>query len=941
MFDSRTKTIRQEARRNYALSNQKGYKYRINVAAVSRQFVGEVYQRMRWIDKSRKTIQMIRGKCLDVHGGSNTNNRHTIFYNCHNGLNQGWMIDQKGFSYPRQALPDGRKFQIKSRMKTNRALFWKEHIGGNQFRLRIRDNNPENNRQWFVFNRRTRTIRAFARRSHAISNQRGSKFIRGRIAVVRDFRKEIDQNISFYGGSRRNLRNNGRQCLDVYGGSNTNNRHTTFWNCHNGLNQAWYLDQRGVKYGRYPERDGVTFQVRSAMSTRRVLYRAEHIGGRQYRLRIKSNVMSKPESWTFDWRTKTLRTAQDRRMVLQGQKGQGWRKGMAATVSYYRNNYFQRMHWYGSRRTIRNNGKQCLDVHGGSNTEKRHVIWWSCHNGLNQGWSVDKKVYKMKYPQYPLRDGIKFQIKSRMSGNRALFWKNHIGGNQYRTYIQDNNPMDNRQWFTFDWRTKTVRAWARRGHALSVRQGYKFRKLSYVVIRPYKGQNDQKIMWYSTSRKNVRFYNKVCMDVHGGRNVNGRWVIVWPCHNHLNQAWSVDQTRYSYPRQPLKDGQRFQIKSKMAGFRALFWNEHIGGGQYRLRIRNDSCKNNRQWFTFDRRSRTIRAYASRSMAISNQSGKGFRIGVAAVVRSYKNEVYQRASFYGGSRRNIRNVAGKCLDVHGGRNTNNRHVIFWNCHNGANQGWNLRTHCARKPVKPRTPAKPAPRPTPVAKGPFRPKPSPPKRKPSPPRVPDDFGPKPATKPTTKRPIRHTFTYFDMKNWYKQMTKGTGIRWTGKYFPGTRPTFQYMVNYFVKVIARRPSTTRYQWMYKVVQCIIRKEPTNNRLLRVWVQKAIKGRKDRNYKIPACVRHLWKGRLTQKPTYNDLASIIRFAFYNQRITYRGLYLFTWSVLNENRPSVTEGHTDFWKKYAGVRSAYVSGLKLNTKFLMLTSSKKIVLGD
>lgn len=152
---------------------------------------------------------------------------------------------------------------------------------------------------------------------------------------------------------------------------------------------------------------------------------------------------------------------------------------------------------------------------------------------------------------------------------------------------------------------------------------------------------------------------------------------------------------------------------------------------------------------------------------------------------------------------------------------------------------------------------------------------------------------------------------------------------------------MVNYFVKVISRRPSTTRYQWLYKIVQCIVKREPTNNRILRIWVQKAIRGRKDRNYKIPACVRHLWKGRLTQKPTYHDLASLVRFAFYNKRITYRGLYLFTWSVLNEDKPAVVSGHTDFWNKYAGVRSAYVSGLKLNTKFLIITGTKKIVLGE
>jgi len=125
---------------------------------------------MRWIDKSRRTIQMIRGKCLDVHGARNTNNRHVIFHKCHNGANQGWKIDQESWRYTRNPLSDGVKFQIKTQMKSHRALFWKEHIGGYQYRLRIRNNNPENNRQWFIFNRRTHTIRALAKRNYALSN---------------------------------------------------------------------------------------------------------------------------------------------------------------------------------------------------------------------------------------------------------------------------------------------------------------------------------------------------------------------------------------------------------------------------------------------------------------------------------------------------------------------------------------------------------------------------------------------------------------------------------------------------------------------------------------------------------------------------------------------------------------------------------------------------
>ena len=74
-------------------------------------------------------------------------------------------------------------------------------------------------------------------------------------------------------------------------------------------------------------------------------------------------------------------------------------------------------------------------MHGGHDHQNRHVIFYNCHNGANQGWSIDTTLPKeVQYPPYPLGDGVKFQIKSRMTGNRALFWKNDIGGSQFRTY---------------------------------------------------------------------------------------------------------------------------------------------------------------------------------------------------------------------------------------------------------------------------------------------------------------------------------------------------------------------------------------------------------------------------------------------------------------------------------------------------------------------------
>jgi hypothetical protein len=379
----------------------------------------------------------------------------------------------------------------------------------------------------------------------------------------------------------------------------------------------------------------------------------------------------------------------------------------------------------------------------------------------------------------------------------------------------------------------------------------------------------------------------------------------------------------------------------MSNFRALFWHEHIGGNQFRLRIRNNKPKDNKQWFVFDKRSRTIRAWSKRGHAISNQNGQRFRIGRAAVIRPYINSVFQRLAFYTGSRRNIRNNGAKCLDVHGGANRHMRHTTFWNCHNGLNQAWFL-TKTVPRPLPPAPKPKPAPKPVERPPTPYKPVPVPtPKpKKPVVKPVPIDFKPNPPPKfvKPIDRPIKQRFTWRDMVSWYKRNAKNSGIKWNGARW-SKKPTFQYMVDYFVKVIGRRPSKTRYQWLYKIVQCIARKEPINNKVLRTWVTNAIRGRKDKNYKVPACVKHLWAGRLGQKPTYNDLASLVRFAIYNRKISYRSLYLFTWAVLNEHVPA--KGHTEFWKTYAGVRAQYVSGLKNNQKFMIFNGKKRVVMGN
>jgi len=178
-------------------------------AAVVRQYKGEALQKMRWFNGNRRNIRDQGIRCLDVHGNSDSNRRHVHWYKCHKGLNQAWLIDRKGFNYPDYPLANGVKFQIRSRMKGNKALFWKEHIGGGQYRLRIQAHDPENKRQWWFFDSRTRTVRPLLRRDYALANQRGYKFRINVAATVRKYTGETYEKTRWYTGSRRNIRNNG------------------------------------------------------------------------------------------------------------------------------------------------------------------------------------------------------------------------------------------------------------------------------------------------------------------------------------------------------------------------------------------------------------------------------------------------------------------------------------------------------------------------------------------------------------------------------------------------------------------------------------------------------------------------------------------------------------------------------------------------------------
>ena len=360
----------------------------------------------------------------------------------------GWRINTiAGKPTYHQPLADDIVFYIKSNMKSGRFLFWNEDIGGNQFRLRInefdikvlKDNEKLHQKFRFVFDSRTRSIRAAADKKLAISNRAGQKFNIGHPAVVREWRNEVYQRIRVYGGSKRNIRNDGGKCLDVHGGRDTQNRRVIFWNCHNGANQGWTLVridfQVVVKYQRPPIADGVKFQIRSTMSKgRSVFVDSNNMGNEQYRLKIQDHAPWDERQWfTFDSRTQSIRQFYSRNMAISREFGtEKLVLRGAAVVRPWRSETAQKTFYNGDKQ-FQDFGNFVLTIDKHENAHGQPLVWFEKQKQASQKWRIDKRGVRI--PAYPLKDDVKFQIRSRMKGGRALSWHEDIGGRQFRLRI--------------------------------------------------------------------------------------------------------------------------------------------------------------------------------------------------------------------------------------------------------------------------------------------------------------------------------------------------------------------------------------------------------------------------------------------------------------------------------------------------------------------------
>ena len=123
-------------------------------------------------------------------------------------------------------------------MNSKRVLFYNEHIGGSQYRLRIR-NKRGDAREWWKYDAKRRTIHIANNRNRVISNEMNQGAEKGKRVVMAPYKNSVQS--VFYDGRSQRIHNgrDKRVCVDVWGGRDAENQHTTYWTCHNGKNQKW------------------------------------------------------------------------------------------------------------------------------------------------------------------------------------------------------------------------------------------------------------------------------------------------------------------------------------------------------------------------------------------------------------------------------------------------------------------------------------------------------------------------------------------------------------------------------------------------------------------------------------------------------------------------------------------------------------------------------
>jgi hypothetical protein len=312
------------------------------------------------------------------------------------------------------------------------------------------------------------------------------------------------------------------------------------------------------------------------------------MGKGQWATAIRSPKYSVEEIFVFDRRSGHIRLNGRRDLVLAVQQGRN-RRGARLVLRKQTHRSDQAFHYRANGAHNWNplsNKRLTIDAAQGDR-DNSIVHMWTHHNGWNQRFEVDYNVKKPVYrPQKSIKTNRPFFIQTRMRGRRVLYWGRDIGGRQYEVRTRSPRYTSNEMFF-YDTKFGYIRSWKSKNYVLSVQRGRNNRG-ARLVLRASANSNDQKWMYKPGQSHNIMPFSNagLCVDAANG-DVENSIVHMWTHHNGMNQKWWINYKiqRPVHRSRGLKPNAPFMIKSRMAGGKVLYWWNHLGGGQYQMRLR--------------------------------------------------------------------------------------------------------------------------------------------------------------------------------------------------------------------------------------------------------------------------------------------------------------------------------------------------------------------
>lgn len=519
--------------------------------------------------------------------------------------------------------------------------------------------NVFDDRAWFYYDDDYHRIRLASNPEWVLSNARGKGYKPGETVIFTKFNKHKPEQYVSISGSK--IRNRAHKCLTPKDYRKNNFNSLEFWICSHNKKQRWQrLDKMPVRtiYGDF-SKDKFALQMTASGRRRVFMSRVNTLGG--FMAKIKQGVHNWRSWFIYDKRTKSLRLEKDRSMVLSNQLGKSSRPGYLAVFRKFQGTKDQRI-IVNNGRYIKNEAGFCLTPKHLKNDDHVSLMWTKCHR-LNQQrfskefYSGDKqesykeKLNKLKEKvkatilgQQPIKPIFKDQpvktakatlttvsaIAPKKKLTRVLpkfFLRLNVPGKHLNLIMSDqasngeylaklkSHVYDWRSWFVFDKRTRSIRLAHKPEFALASGKDSGFKVGSNVVFRSYSNElyRETFIVFHKKQVLNIELQCLTPADFKAEENNN----VVWQkCNKDTTQRWQRGEKvkdRVLYGDQSKKN---FQISLNMPGNRKVFVSNHRFGSEYILKINKD-VNDWRSWFTYDKRTKSIRLVHNRNFAISN------------------------------------------------------------------------------------------------------------------------------------------------------------------------------------------------------------------------------------------------------------------------------------------------------------------------------------